>query len=300
VQDAPGACEDALVPTVRQVPRASVVIPAHDEERTIARTLRVLLADAAPGEFDVVVVCNGCTDATAARARESAPEARVLEIATASKSAATAEGNASTTAFPRVHLDADVEIRTEDVRALVGALGDAVLATGPRRVVPRDGCSWPVRYYYDVWEQLPRVRSGLFGRGVIAVSKEGQARVDLLPQVMSDDLAVSDAFATGEFVIVDDACVVVRPPRTTADLLRRRVRVATGVAQADALGVRAARSGTSIRVLARLGLRTPALLPRVLVFLAVAAEARRRARAAIRVGDFTSWARDESSRAVGG
>ena len=200
------------------VPRASVVIPAHNEERTIARTLRALTADAHPGEFDVVVVCNGCSDATADRARESFPDARVVEVEIASKSAATAKGNEIASVFPRVHLDADVEIGTSDVRALVTALDGAVQAAGPRRVVPREGCSLVVRWYYDIWERLPRVRDGLFGRGVIALSAQGQARVDLLPPVMSDDLAVSDAFTEAERVVVDAATVVVRGlpgPRAT-------------------------------------------------------------------------------------
>ncbi|MGD9408165.1 MAG: glycosyltransferase, partial [Gammaproteobacteria bacterium] len=43
----------------------SVVIPAHDEEAVIQRTLGALLRSADPGEFEVIVVCNGCSDATA-------------------------------------------------------------------------------------------------------------------------------------------------------------------------------------------------------------------------------------------
>ena len=48
---------------------ASVVIAAHNEAAVLGRCLRGLLADAEPGEFDVVVVPNGCTDATAEKAR---------------------------------------------------------------------------------------------------------------------------------------------------------------------------------------------------------------------------------------
>ncbi len=45
-------------------PIAGAVIPAHDEERGIARSLSLL----GPG-FDVVVVASACTDATADVAR---------------------------------------------------------------------------------------------------------------------------------------------------------------------------------------------------------------------------------------
>ena len=60
--------------------RASVVIPAHDEERGIARTLRSLEGGFAPGDLEIVVVCNGCTDRTAETVRATFPHVRVLEI----------------------------------------------------------------------------------------------------------------------------------------------------------------------------------------------------------------------------
>ena len=41
-------------------PGASIIIPAHNEGSVIGRCLRVLLADAKPDEFDVIVVAN-CT-----------------------------------------------------------------------------------------------------------------------------------------------------------------------------------------------------------------------------------------------
>lgn len=52
-----------------------------------------------------------------------------------------------------------------------------------------------MRWYYDVWQRLPQVREGLFGRGMIVLSPEGHERVRALPQVMSDDLAMSESFA---------------------------------------------------------------------------------------------------------
>ena len=61
-------------------PLGSVIVPAHDEAAVIARCLGALLEEVAPGTLDVVVACNGCTDATAAVAREWAPLVRVLEL----------------------------------------------------------------------------------------------------------------------------------------------------------------------------------------------------------------------------
>ncbi len=289
--------EQAAALTRPEPTRASVVIPAHNEVRTLARNLTSLHAGAL--DLEVVVVCNGCTDSTADVARSARPAVRVIEIAMPSKAEAVRVGNAAARGYPRIHLDADVELPGEALRALTAPLASGrVLATAPRRVLPRDGCSQLVRWYYDVWEQLPQVRSGLFGRGVVALSEEGQARVSALPQMMSDDLAMSDAFDESERQIVDGAVVIVHPPKTVSDLLRRRVRVATGNKQADIAGVRRTESATSLSVLARLALEQPRLLPRIPVFLWVALTARVLARRAVRTGDFTSWQRDESSRAA--
>ena len=62
----------------------------------------------APGELDVVVVCNGCTDQTAELARSCGYQVRVVELASASKPAALRIGDAAALAFPRLYLDADV------------------------------------------------------------------------------------------------------------------------------------------------------------------------------------------------
>jgi glycosyltransferase involved in cell wall biosynthesis len=82
-------------------PWASVVIPAHNEERVIGRCLEVLQAGLRPGELEVVVVANGCTDNTERVARSAVPAVRVVSLAEASKAAALNAGDAVASAFPR-------------------------------------------------------------------------------------------------------------------------------------------------------------------------------------------------------
>ena len=276
---------------------ASVVIPAHNEAATIGRNLAALRSGTGGDDLDVVVVCNGCTDQTAATARRADPLARVIEIEQPSKAEAVAAGNRATGVFPRVHLDADIELSGEALLRLLEPIahGEA-LATAPRREVPRDGCSRWVRWYYDVWEQLPQVQSGLFGRGVVVLSEQGQARVSALPRMLGDDLAMSDSFRGDERRVVSSAVAVVHPPRTVRDLVRRRVRVITGNAQAAQLGVRRPGSRTTVRTLLALAVTRPGLAPRLPVFLGVHLVAALGARRALRAGDFTTWQRDESSR----
>jgi glycosyltransferase involved in cell wall biosynthesis len=276
---------------------ASVVIPAHDEAASIGRTLRALRTGLDGHELDVVVVCNGCSDDTAEVARRADPRARVLEIAQPSKNEAVRVGNAATDVFPRVHLDADIELEGSAVLALLAPLADGeVLATAPLRRVPRAGCSRWVRWYYDVWEALPHVQTGLFGRGVVALSREAEERVAPLAGLMNDDLGLSDAFSPEERMVVADAVAVVRPPRTVSDLVRRRVRVATGNVQAQRLGARRKESRTRMRTLLGLVVVRPGLLLRLPVFVGVYVVAAIAARRAVRAGDFQTWQRDESSR----
>ena len=276
---------------------ASVIIPAHNEAATIGRNLAALRVGTHADDLDVVVVCNGCTDQTAEVARRADPRARVIEIPQPSKAEAVRVGNRATDVFPRVHLDADIELSGNAVLELLAPITrDHVLATAPRRDVPRDGCSRWVRWYYDVWEALPQVEAGLFGRGVVALSEQAQARVTALPLMMSDDLGMSDSFTGEERRVVPTAVAVVHPPRTLRDLVRRRVRIATGNTQAANLGVRRPGSRTSVRTLLGLAVLRPGVALRLPVFLGVHVAARLGARRAVRSGDFTTWQRDESSR----
>jgi glycosyltransferase involved in cell wall biosynthesis len=281
----------------RDSPRATLIIPAHNEESSIARLLDALLPPGAPAdEFEILVLPNGCTDRTVEIARGYEPAVRVVEVSEASKRAALRRGNELATGHPRVYIDADVLLDAAAVRALTAALHPPVMVAAPARAVPRDGVSWPVRAYYDVWEHLPQVRSAPFGRGVVAVSREGAQRISALPPAMSDDLAVAAAFRASERAIVADAVVTVWPPRTVADLVRRRVRVHTGNAQLAGAGGVPAELSTSPGSLLRLVRSRPRIAAKLPVFVAVTVVAKLAARRRIKRGDFTTWLRDESSR----
>jgi len=112
----------------------SIVIPAHNESSVIARTLSAMTEGAEPREFDIVVVCNGCTDDTANVARRFAPLARVIETEVAGKPHALNLGDQAAIGFPRIYADADVVITPDTIRTLARRLqcGD-VLAVAPPR-----------------------------------------------------------------------------------------------------------------------------------------------------------------------
>jgi len=280
----------------------SVVVPAHNEGRVLGRLLSGLLDGAGSAAFEILVVANGCTDDTAEVAASFGPAVRVLVTPEANKHRAMRLADKNTDSFPRLYVDADVELSGRDAIALGERLAEdeAVLAVAPERRLPTEGCPWTVRWYYDVWSKLPVVRTSLFGRGVIGVSEAGYARLATLPELMGDDLAASLSFEPGERAIVPGTHAVVHPPRTLGDLLRRRVRTVTVTAQAgqrEELASAGAEARTSRGdLLAVLRAAPVGMAPRVAWFLAVTLLARRRARRAVKAEDFTTWLRDESSR----
>jgi hypothetical protein len=279
----------------------SVVVPAHNEAAVIGRLLSGLLAEAEPGEFEVLVVANGCSDGTETAAAAFAPAVRVLSTPEGNKFRAMRLADATAERFPRLYVDADVELDTASVRALAQALAEpGVLAVGPERHSPLDDRPWTVRWYYEVWHRLPVVRAGLFGRGVVGLSQEAHRRIGELPEFMGDDLAASLAFPAEQRRVVPGAIVVVHPPRKLGDLLRMRVRAlvsTTQIADGSELSAAAAEARTSRGDLVAV-LRAGSLgeAPKVAWFVVVTVLVRLRARRAIRRQDYRTWLRDESSR----
>jgi glycosyltransferase involved in cell wall biosynthesis len=278
----------------------TIVIPAHNEGLVIGRLLRRLAAENPRPDIEVIVVANGCADNTVEMARSFGPKVKVISIPQASKHLALIAGDREASSFPRIYVDADVELGLADVRALEAELAKpGVLAAAPERSFAFDGCPWPVRWYYDIWLRLPQVRQGLFARGVIAVSAEGHRRLAALPPLLADDLAASLSFSPAERRIAANASAVCHPPRRTADLLRRRIRAVTSVAQIERTEqAPESTARTSAADLMAIFQHNPVTAPRLALFAAITVTARLAARRAIARGDYSTWLRDESSRGV--
>jgi glycosyltransferase involved in cell wall biosynthesis len=213
----------------------SIVIPAHNEESVIGGNLRRLLAGSAPGEFDVVVVANACSDGTAAAAREVAG-VRVIETDVPGKPNALRLGDAVCVTFPRAYLDADVAVDAASIRALAAACAKpGVLACAPRPELDLAGTGPVVRRVHRVHEALIGPRRALAGAGCYVLTEAGHGRVFPMPDVISDDGLVHASFAPQERRVVRTARSVVRPARTVGAYLRRRVRVRRGNRQLAAL-----------------------------------------------------------------
>jgi len=271
----------------------SVVIPAHNEERVIGRCLAALTSGAAEDELEVVVVCNGCDDRTASVARAAMPEAIVVELAVASKASALNAGDGRATHFPRVYLDADIELPITALRATARALAaPGILCAAPTPIFDVDGRPGLVRAYYDVWRQLPYLSEEMVGTGVYGLSGEGRARFGDFPDLTADDQFVLQQFDRSERRALPDRHFVVHTPTTLRGLLAIRRRAYRGVIELQRSGrashAPAAGSGHRLLQLAR----SPRWCPKVVAYVAISLYAK----ASARLGRARHWERDESAR----
>jgi glycosyltransferase involved in cell wall biosynthesis len=211
----------------RPLPRATVIIPAYNEGQVIGRCLEQLLKDAEPGEFDIVVVCNGCYDNTREVALGFGADVRVFDIAEASKIAALNYADRVARVFPRVYLDSDLQVTTESIRSLVSALDKDTPAAIGFMDLETKGRSWLVRSFYNLWVLHPYLQKGKFG-GVYALSQKGCERRGIYPDLTGDDAFVRSIFAPGKFVAVDSCRFRVFPPYTAKDIFRVRSRIYLG------------------------------------------------------------------------
>ena len=276
-------------------PIGSVVIPAHNESVVIRRCLDALLSDFAPGELDIVVSCNGCTDDTADIVRSSWPAVRVIELVQASKTAALRAADEVLSVFPRIYMDADVVLPAASARLIIDYLRtDSALAARPSPVYDTSQADALVRSYHRARVRLlSRTQALWAGDGVYGVSAAGRARYGTYPDVVADDLFAAQWFRPSEIKIIVSAPSVVTVPRSTRDLFRIMRRRYQG--NTDLRGLRdgpASTTHSTLRGLAAAALSGPGAAADTATFLGVAAAARITRAFSPPAG----WSRDESSR----
>ena len=279
----------------------SVVIPAHNEGAVIRRTLAAFVPQAQPGELDVVVICNGCSDNTAEIAREFAPAVTVIETDVPSKTHALNLGDRAARAFPRVYMDADVNMSLASLRNLARPLAaGGVMAAAPSvDTLFKDDTDWSVRAYYRFWMSLPFIKEGMMAAGVYALSETGRQRFADFPDLIADDGYVRLSFDSLERVEVADSVSGVTAPARFMDLIRIKTRSRLGVyqlrAQYPELFARELRSKRYGQALLSI-LSQPSLYLCAIPFLAVSVISRYRAQKQLANASYT-WERDVSSRA---
>lgn len=270
----------------------AVIIPAHNEEAVIARTLTSLAGVLASGTVEVLVVCNGCTDSTASVAAGFAG-VRVIETDRASKTAALNAGDAAARTWPRLYLDADIGVTEGTVDAVFRALNEGVPAVRPAVRYDTEGAGFLVRSYYRARRNVPAGRTSLWGAGAYGLSRTGHERLAGFPDIVADDLYVDRLFGADEKRILENAPVRVLTPRSVPGLMavlrrtyrgNRELQTGSAAAAGNLLGVLAA-------VRSPLGVFDAAVYAGFAVAGRFPPPARRHRQ---------RWERDNSSRAVPG
>ncbi|MGA8364746.1 MAG: glycosyltransferase [Solirubrobacteraceae bacterium] len=178
-------------------PSLSLIVAAHDEESVISARVANALALEYPRELlEVIVACDGCTDATATRAREAGADV-VLELARGGKicaqDAAVERARGEIVAFS----DANALWEPDAARLLAGAFADPRVgyACGQVRFVQgavgaqagnQEGVYW--RYELAVRGYESRLSSITAGNGAIYATRRGSYIV--VDPIMGHDLSL--------------------------------------------------------------------------------------------------------------
>jgi glycosyltransferase involved in cell wall biosynthesis len=274
----------------------SVIIAAHNEASVIAGTLRCILSSVLDRPLQVIVVANGCEDATAALA--SAFEGvEVIQTPLGNKPNALNLGDARARHFPRAYLDADIELSPDALQKVARALDDpGIHLAAPRARHVYRGFNPFLAGYYQLWRSMPYVRSAIMGSGFYAIDRELRSRFDVFPPITADDKFIRNLTAPHERRVVEGCSATVVMPASFKALLKVKTRWTYGNMELAAArpdlneNDRDGHGGAGRHVLLR-----PWLWPHIPAFLFVYWYARRAA--ARRLARKQShWDRDASTR----
>ena len=276
----------------------SVVIPAHNEEAVIERTLQGVLADSI-ADLEIVVVVNATTDRTAEIARGLDPRIIVIETSTPGKTNALNLGEGKATTFPRVFLDADITLGPGTLTAIIEATSESHPIVSPRPVYDMTCCSVAMRLYMQAEGYNHYYGRGApNGSGCFSLSEDGRGRWGDFPELIADDGFVQNQFQPEESMTVSDSAATVLPPRDIPSMITVRARVRRGRFELgnrfpEIMGKHESEVGG---VLTRMLLR-PWTWPALSIYCWVRVRERQLARRQLAQGE-TGWGRDETARSA--
>lgn len=225
-------------------PRVSVIIPAYNEGRVIARTIRSVLAQSYP-HLEVIAVDDGSTDETFTQAVGAADAAplRVIRQANGGKASALNHGISKATGEIIVVIDADTILAPDAIRELVRPLADVRVGAVAGNAKVGNRVNLVTR-----WQAVEYVTSQNLDRrafvmlncitvvpGAIgawrrsAVEAVGGFRSDTLAE--DQDLTLTLLRHGQRVALADRAVALTEAPETFAGLLKQRFRWSFGTLQ---------------------------------------------------------------------
>jgi glycosyltransferase involved in cell wall biosynthesis len=217
---------------IRMPSRASIVIPAFNEETRIRGLLDTLSDPSIADLYDVYVICNGCSD----RTRQVAEEylgVTVVEIADVGKYLALNEGDRlAGDVFPRLYCDADIRLSPDSITALVDVLtSDEVVVAAPEVRYDAMESKWMVKMFFRGAENpvIAEWNNGLLaGRGLYGTSRAARRRFEIFPVLYADDLFFDSHFGPTEKIVLRGAVALLWVPVNLRQLIKGETRVAEG------------------------------------------------------------------------
>ncbi len=202
----------------------SIIIPAHNEEALIGNCIDRLHINGTLEGIQVIVVCNGCKDATAEVCRAYS-EVTVIETNIPSKINALNIGDREAKYFPRFYLDADIIV---DGSALADTAEKMVRygfkAGAPKLQIDYESRKYLIKNYYKIWLSTPYCRDSMIGSGLYGLTEEGRAVFSEFPNVISDDGYIRLLFKSCEKYINTEKTFLVTAPYDLKGLIKIKVR----------------------------------------------------------------------------
>jgi len=216
----------------------SIIIPAYDEEKLIGTRIKNLLEPLATNCNEIIIVCNGCTDATADQARKiinqlankSALDCHIIVVELNIGSKINALNHAVNISKNPISvlLDADIEISSGDCAELVNFMThNNLLAASPTSEFNYKQANWLNRRFYKI------VSSSTYNKehriaNVIALSAEAKAKLFPLPNVIADDAYIQRMIGKSDYKLLNTIHYTFNCPRTTLAMLKVQSRIIRG------------------------------------------------------------------------
>lgn len=208
----------------------SIIIPAYNESNVIQRCIREIYNGLSETEMEIIVVCNGCTDDTAEKARSMGSAVRVFETPIGNKIHALNIADKEARGYPRFYLDADIILTGASIKEMSTILNNSeFLAIAPLPTFDTHKCSWFVKSYYIIHQLLPAFHEGVGGSGVYGLSETGRKRFLEFPEITADDLFVRLQFSTNERLTIKSYRSLVYTPRSLKELVAIKTRSCYGI-----------------------------------------------------------------------
>lgn len=222
----------------------SILIPAFNEEKVIARTVRSMLASRYSGPMEILVVDDGSSDQTAEIVEAIGdPRVRLIRHKNLGKARALQNAVSHAKSEVLVFADADTQFHREALRHLVGALEDPRTGAvsgqarvgNPRTFAARCQeieylCNFNLdRRAYAAWNCITVVPGAISAIKREAIEAAGGISLDTLAEDTDLTLAIHRAGYRVEYA--PEALALTEAPETFAQLARQRFRWAFGTIQ---------------------------------------------------------------------